>query len=136
MNAPTVLVSTTSDSTVTSWTMYRSLRGRSRADAVGEFRVADPCEARALCKGVGRTEAWPLSIPDGMLPFHTRKGTAFRAGGSGWMGRLPLRVKLRRGELMVNLRLCEVWIVGNRSFFLAILAMSSAIDISILSFTM
>lgn len=136
---------TTSDSTVTSFTMYSS---NGKSDTAG----ASVPEVRLAVFQIGSSgtvtnvnsfagvfvlplrETAALSIPADTLLCHTRKGTAFLAGGKGCtvLLRLP---KLGILEPPPGLRFQLEWYVGRRSCFFAILAIRSAIVISILSFT-
>lgn len=140
---------TTSDSTVTSFTMYSSI---GVSDAFGPSGLVMPAAFHTGSSGtvtnvssfagvfmLPRRDTAALSMPADTLLCHTRNGTAFLEGGRGCTLslRLPkLLPKLGILEPMPGLRFQLEWYVGRRSCFLAILAMRSAMVISILSFTM
>lgn len=137
---------TTSDSTVTSLTMYSSngvsdMLGLSVPDVIpGAFQtgssgtVTNVSSLAGVCT-LPLRETATLSMPADTLLCHTRNGTAFLDGGKGCIVLLRLP-KLGILEPMVGLRFQLEWYVGRRSCFFAILAMRSAMVISILSFTM
>lgn len=74
-------------------------------------------------------------MPADTLLCHTRNGTAFLDGGKGCIVLLRLP-KLGILEPIVGLRFQLEWYVGRRSCFFAILAMRSAMVISIFNLTM
>lgn len=144
---------TTSDSTVTSFTIYSSI---GVSDALGPSGLVMPAVFHTGSSGtvtnvnsfaggfvLALRETAALSMPADTLLCQTRNGTAFLDGGRGWtvLLRLPKLVpkllpKLGILEPIPGLRLKLEWYVGRRSCFLAILAMRSAMVISIFNFTM
>lgn len=137
---------TTSDSTVTSFTMYSSngeesvALGASVPDVIpavfqtGSSGTVTNVSSFAGVVTLPLRDTTALSMPADTLLCHTRNGTAFLVGGNGCIVLLRLP-KLGILEPAPGLRFQLEWYVGRRSCFFAIFAMRSAMVISILSFT-